>query len=77
MTQSVYFFKTAISILLMSNHNSFRVLFEKKLLPYILFQKYIYILASEMASPGKGTVPVVSAHFRSLSWSPDNNCPSG
>jgi len=41
-------------------------LFEKKLLPYILFQKYIHILALKMASPGNGTVPVVSARFRSL-----------
>jgi len=37
-------------------------LFEKKLLPYILF----HILALKMASPGNGTVPVVSAHCRSL-----------
>jgi len=34
-----------------SNHNSFRVL-SIKLLPYILFEKYNYILALEMASPG-------------------------
>jgi len=42
-----------------------------KLLPYILFEKYIYILALEMASPAEnkqgasciGTVPVVSALF--------------
>jgi len=33
------------------------------LLPYILFEKYIYILAVEMASPGNSTVPIVSAHF--------------
>jgi len=25
----------------------------KKFLPYILYEKYIYILASEMANPGK------------------------
>ena len=39
-----------------------------KLLPYILFGKYINILlALEMASSaqGTGTVPAVSAHFRS------------
>jgi len=29
------------------------------LLPSILFEKCIYILASEMASPATGTVPVV------------------
>jgi len=37
-----------------------------KLLPYILFEKYNYILALEMANPGTSTVPVVSAHCRSL-----------
>jgi len=36
--------------LLISNHNSFRVLFDK-LLPYILFEKYIYIIALEIAIP--------------------------
>ena len=36
-----------------------------KLLPCILFEKYIYMLALEMASP-TGTVRTVSAHFRSL-----------
>jgi len=44
------FFKTAISILVISNHNSYGVLFDK-LLPYILFEKYIYILALETARP--------------------------
>jgi len=34
--------------------------------PYILFEKYINILALEMASPENGSVPVVSAHFRYL-----------
>jgi len=38
-------------MLVISNHNSFRVL-SIKLLPYILFEKYSYILALEMASPG-------------------------
>jgi len=38
------FVKTAISILVFSNHNCFRVL-------YISFEKYTYILALEMASP--------------------------
>jgi len=41
------FFKTAISILVISNHNSFLLL---RLLPYILFKKYIYILT--LASSG-------------------------
>ena len=39
--------------MLISNHNSFRELFECLItfLPYILFEKYIHILALEMASP--------------------------
>jgi len=37
-----------------------------KLLPYILVEKYIDILALELASQGTSTVPVVSAHCRSL-----------
>jgi len=47
--KSSLLFKSAVSSL---EPNSFRVLFEKKLLPYILFQKCVYILALEMASPG-------------------------
>ena len=42
------FFKTAVSILQISSHNSFRVLFDKIA---SVFEKYIYILVSEMASP--------------------------
>jgi len=37
--------------LLISNHNIFRVLFDKIASPNTLFEKYIYILALEMASP--------------------------
>jgi len=38
------------------------------LLPYILFEKYIYILKIGNGQPRRGTntVPIVSAHFRSL-----------
>ena len=50
MTQT--FFKTAVSILLTSNHNSFRVLFDKIAFVYFIRKiGYIYILALEMASP--------------------------
>jgi len=42
----------ALGILVISNHNSFRVLFDKIASVYILFEKYINILALEMASPG-------------------------
>ena len=45
------FFKTTVSILLISNHSSFRVLFDKIASVYF-FEKYIYILALEMASRG-------------------------
>jgi len=44
-------FQTAISVLVISNHNSFRVLLTK-LLPCILFENYIYIFALGMASSG-------------------------
>jgi len=37
-----------------------------KLPLYILVEKYIYILALEMASYGTSTVPIASAHFRFL-----------
>ena len=37
-----------------------------KLLPYILFEIYINILALKSPVQGTGTMPVVSAHFLSL-----------
>ena len=46
-----FIFKTAVSIVVISNYNSFKCCLIK-LLPYILFEKYIHILAKEMASPG-------------------------
>jgi len=46
------FFFNAISISVISNHNSFRVLFDKIASVYFLSEKYIYILALKMASPG-------------------------
>ena len=46
------FFETAIDILVISNHNSVRVLFyEIAPVGYILSEKHIHILAVEMASP--------------------------
>jgi len=52
------FFKTAISILVISNHNGFRVLSDKIASVYINRKIYIKnkiknILALEMANPGK------------------------
>jgi len=46
------FFLTAISVLVISNRNSFRVRFDKIASVYFISKKYIYILALEMASPG-------------------------
>ena len=51
------FFKTAISILVISNHTSFPECCLMKLLPYILFEKYIYILVLETARPGNQHCP--------------------
>ena len=51
MTRYICFFLTAIGILPISSHNSFRVLFDK-IASYILFEKCIDILELEMASPG-------------------------
>ena len=48
---TIFFSYTAISILVISNHNSFGCCLTK-LLPCILFEKCINILASEMASQG-------------------------
>ena len=49
---NLFFFKTAVSILLTSKHNSFRVLFDKIASVYFIRKiGYIYILAMEMASP--------------------------
>jgi len=50
MTQYV-FFKTAISILVFSSHNNFRLLFYK-IASVCFFEKYINIIALEMAIPG-------------------------
>jgi len=62
------FFKlqSVISILPTLNHNSFRVLFDKIASVYFIFEKYTYILALEMPAQGTSTVPILSAHFRSL-----------
>jgi len=46
------FFNTAISIFVISSHNGYRVLFDKIASVYfIIFEKCIYILALEKASP--------------------------
>ena len=52
------FLKTAIGILIhvISNHSSFRVLFDKIVSVYFISKIYLYF----------STVPTVSEHFRSL-----------
>jgi len=45
-------FQTAIGILVISNHNCFRVLFDKIAVAYFTRETYISILALEMAGPG-------------------------
>jgi len=55
------FFKTAVSILVVSNHNSFRVLFDKIASVYFIWKKYIHILALEMCP-----VPTVSTGSSTL-----------
>ena len=41
-----------MNILVISNHNSFRVLFDRIASVYSIWKKYFYIFALEMASPG-------------------------
>jgi len=45
-------FFSAVSILLISSHNSFRVLFDKITSVYFILKLYVYTLALEMDSPG-------------------------
>jgi len=61
-------FKTAISILVISNHNSFRVLFDKIASGFrIFYLKNIFIFHHwKWPAHGTSTVPIVSAYFRSL-----------
>ena len=49
---TLIFFLNCISILIISNHKSFHMLFDKIASEFFLCEKYINILAFEMASPG-------------------------
>jgi len=65
MTQQIYFLK------LQSAFWQFQTITVSEcslteLLPRILFEKYIYILALEKATLGNQFLPIVSARFRSL-----------
>jgi len=58
------FYWTAISILVISNHSSLRVLFDRFASVYFIWKIYLYFLALEIAGRGNpSTVPVVSAHY--------------
>jgi len=59
---TINLFLTAVGILVTSNHNSFRVVFDK-LLPNIFYVKIYYW---KWPAEGTSTVPVVSAHFCSV-----------
>ena len=59
-------FLTAISILVISNHNSLPVLFDKNCFR-IFYLKTVFIFSHwKWPAQGTGTVPIASAHFRSL-----------
>ena len=59
------FLKTAISVLLISNHNGFRVLFDKIASVYFIFKDIVICQHWKRPAQGTGTVPVVSAQCRS------------
>jgi len=60
--------KAAISSSVISKHNSFRVLFDKIVSVYFIWKKNNMYIFWHWKWPAQGTstVPVVSAHFRSL-----------
>ena len=62
----IFILNWAINILIISNHDSFRVLFHKVASVFLSFEKYVNILALEMARQGRGTQPIVLARFLSL-----------
>ena len=67
---TINFFLTAICILVISNHNSFRVLSDKIAYVGYVIWKYIYSLALKTASPWTMQYCIncrLSTHFRSLS----------
>ena len=52
--------------MVISKRNSFRECCLMKLLPYILFENILTFYHWKWPAQGTGTVPVVSAHFRSI-----------
>ena len=60
------FCKTAISILAILNHNNFRVLFDKIASVYFCLENIVSYQHWKWPAEKTSTVPIVSAHFRSL-----------
>jgi len=56
------YFLNAVSILVVSNHNSFRVLFDKIASAHFISKIYLYFSIGNGRRTSK--VPIVSAHFR-------------
>jgi len=60
------FLKTAVGILVISNNDSFRVLFDEIASVYFVLNVYLYFSIGNGQLRETSTVPTVSAHFRSL-----------
>ena len=63
---TIFIFQTAITVLLTSNYNSFRVLFDKNCFRIFSLKNIFIFLHWKWPAQGTSTVPIVSAHFRSL-----------
>jgi len=64
---SNFFYETAMGILVISNHSCFRVLFDKTASVYFIGNSIVIFWQWKWPAQGTGTVPIVSAHFRSVS----------
>jgi len=64
MTQEMYLLKLQSAFLVISNHKSFRVLFDKVAPVYFILKKCIFTLALEMPGPaGNQHSANLSTHF--------------
>jgi len=62
-----FFLKLQSSLLVISKHNSFQVLFDKIASVYFIRKIYLYFTSiGNWPAQGTSTVPVVSAHCRSV-----------
>jgi len=69
--------KIIINDAVISNHDSFRVLFDKIAFVYFISKMYIYFSHWKWPAQGTSTVPIVSAHFCSLSMNQSVNVSAG